>query len=407
MRIKQARIFEKALNLEALKYCSNCFPPDALPEESGYLVVGLELTAGAPRFTPLKKVSLRRPDNSAWLPNSVETLGAVRSSRRSQIGFVCGYGAVRTFGGPFQIRPELEKQENEWVLSLFDNDAWLVNPEVLTKLIRGDTSGVEKLAPSKISGELLSDVRQGLKHLLPSVETIFDKGDADLKLNETPLRFEELSDGYRSLLALIGHLLRCSLNLRDWKQDPTQIHGVILIDEIDLHLHPAWQVHVAQDFLKAFPNLQLLASTHSPLVVAALKKEDIMVMRHEADGKISSTRPELDPQGLGISGVLTTVFDLSTTIDQPTLEKINERLSLHSRRSELQGEERKKYEDLTNDLMRLGFNREFSDPYFEQFAVAMAKRHEMVVEKLTPEQKRELEEYADRLLSDLMEGNDE
>ena len=246
-----------------------------------------------------------------------------------------------------------------------------------------------------------------LSHLLTEVETFLGEGDNDLELNEVELRFGELSDGYRSLLAMMGHLFRCSLKAQDWDKNPVEVDGMALIDEIDLHLHPAWQYHVVGDFLRAFPNLQLITSTHSPLVVGALKRENVHVMRLEEDGGITLDHPEIDPQGLGVAGTLTSAFDLSSTIDQPTLDKINRRLLLHSRRGQLSEQEEREYQQLTNELAVLGFNREFSDPYFERFAVAMAKRHEVALGKLTPEERRELDEYANRLVGDIMKGDDE
>jgi hypothetical protein len=93
------------------------------------------------------------------------------------------------------------------------------------------------------------------------------------------------------------------------------------------------------------------------------------------------------------------MFDLSSTIDQPTLDKISRRLLLYSKRAKWTKEEELEYAELADDLAKLGFNREFSDPYFEQFAVALAKRHKAALEKLTPKEKLDLNEYADRLLA--------
>lgn len=102
-----------------------------------------------------------------------------------------------------------------------------------------------------------------------------DGGDNDIELNGTNLRFGELSDGYRSLLALLGHLLRSVLTVCDCKNDLDSVKGIALVDEIDLHLHPEWQKHVVHDFRNTFPEFQLITSTHSPLVVGALDASSI------------------------------------------------------------------------------------------------------------------------------------
>ena len=275
--------------------------PDSLPGEVGYFAVGLQIVTGSLRFSPIPKddLAIKRPNRpAASLVNSAEHLGALRSVGLTQFGFVSGYGAVRTFSvGSAAHQAELKKPENEWVRSLFKPDTWLVSPEVFTELVRGDASDLEGPPSSALPPALVETLRGALKHLVSEAETFFSESDNDLRLNRTDLRFGELSDGYRSLLALMGHLLRCSLKVRNWKDDPTQIGGIALIDEMDLHLHPAWQSHVVGDFHRAFPNIQLIASTHSPLVIAALRREAVLIMRCEEDGSTTVDHPELDPQG--------------------------------------------------------------------------------------------------------------
>ena len=251
----------------------------------------------------------------------------------------------------------------------------------------------------------MKHLRYPLNHLASEVEAYYDEGESDLRLNNINLRFEELSDGYRSLMALTGHLVRCALAARI-EGDPTELHGIALIDEMDIHLHPTWQTHVISDFQNAFPNLQLIVSTHAPLIIGALKKEEVLVLRREKSGAIVLKHPEYDPQGLGAAGILTSAFDLSTTIDQPTLDKINRHLFLFSQMqmqaTPLSEKEQKEYKDLTDELARLGFNHEYSDPYFKQFCIVMYKYHKAALGKLTPEEKRELDEYAYNLIADIM-----
>jgi small GTP-binding protein len=387
--------------------------PDALPAEVGYFAVGLQITLGSSRFAslPRSEMTIRRPSHATRLPdqqagplpNSAEFLGLLRSDSIEQFGFVSGYGAVRAFGeSRFALQAELKKRENEWVLSLFKPEAPLVNPEVFTKLIRGDTSNIEESPHGGLPDSLIETLGTSLKHLFPDVDTFFREGDNDLQLNGTSLRFGELSDGYRSLFALMGHLLRCALRLCNWNDNPSQIDGIALIDEIDLHLHPTWQHHVVQDFRKTFRNIQLIASTHSPLVVGALKRDDVFIMRREEDGSIRVDHPEFDPQGLGVAGILTSIFDLNSTIDQPTLDKINRRLELHSQREKWEQKDEREYAELSDELAKLGFNRALTDPYFERFATAMAKRHRAALEKLTPDEKTRLDEYADHLIDEIM-----
>ena len=124
-------------------------------------------------------------------------------------------------------------------------------------------------------------------------------------------------------------------------------------------------------------------------------------MRRGETGHVTVQLPDSDPQGLGAAGIFREYYDLSTTIDQPTLDKITRRVLLHARRQQWSEQDRRDYKKLTDDLSMLGFNREFSDPYFAQFAAAMARRHEATLRKLTPKEKAELDDYADTVLIEL------
>lgn len=90
--------------------------------------------------------------------------------------------------------------------------------------------------------------------------------------NDESLPFNLLSDGVRCTLAMVMEIaFRCYLlNPHLGKDAPLKTNGVVLIDEIDLHLHPSWQIHVLNDFRKAFPEIQFIVSTHAPLVVSRL-----------------------------------------------------------------------------------------------------------------------------------------
>lgn len=90
--------------------------------------------------------------------------------------------------------------------------------------------------------------------------------------NDESLPFNLLSDGVRCTLAMVMEIaFRCYLlNPHLGEDAPLKTNGVVLIDEIDLHLHPSWQIHVLNDFRKAFPEIQFIVSTHAPLVVSRL-----------------------------------------------------------------------------------------------------------------------------------------
>lgn len=104
---------------------------------------------------------------------------------------------------------------------------------------------------------------------ISSKEVLFRDG------NGNDVRIEDLSDGYRSILSLTFELIRQLAQVYGedavFSEDSTEVlcEGVVLIDEIDAHLHPTWQRRIGLWFRKHFPNIQFLVSTHSPLICQA------------------------------------------------------------------------------------------------------------------------------------------
>ena len=110
-------------------------------------------------------------------------------------------------------------------------------------------------------------------------------------VNREPLAFHSdgrtfpvrlLSDGVRNMLAMAADMaFRCSqLNPEFGENVANKTPGVVLIDEIDMHLHPEWQHSVLSRLMSVFPKIQFLVSTHSPEVISTFKKEHIRVVKH-------------------------------------------------------------------------------------------------------------------------------
>lgn len=92
--------------------------------------------------------------------------------------------------------------------------------------------------------------------------------------------FSNLSDGYRNMIAMVGDLAyKCAvLNPQLGRAALTETHGVVLIDELDLHLHPTWQRRVIEDLRRTFPKIQFICTTHSPFLVQSLRSGEELVM---------------------------------------------------------------------------------------------------------------------------------
>jgi len=100
------------------------------------------------------------------------------------------------------------------------------------------------------------------------------------------LKVSQLSDGIRNILALVGDIAyRCyKLNAHMGEAAPQRTQGIVMIDEVDMHLHPSWRQTVLTELTTAFPKLQFIVTTHSPQVLSTVKRENIRVLGQDANG---------------------------------------------------------------------------------------------------------------------------
>ena len=106
-----------------------------------------------------------------------------------------------------------------------------------------------------------------------------DDGEDKVALNlEREIIFlHQFSDGQRVLFGLIGDIARRLLLLNDVSDTPFDGRGIVLIDEIELHLHPSWQQKIILILRDSFPNLQFIATTHSPHILSTVDKNSIFI----------------------------------------------------------------------------------------------------------------------------------
>jgi len=136
------------------------------------------------------------------------------------------------------------------------------------------------------------------------------------------LKVEQLSHGIRNMLAMIADIAyRCVLlNSHSGADAALKSHGVVMIDEVDMHLHPQWQQTVVDGLIRAFPNIQFIVTTHSPQVLTTVKKESVRLLKEKMDsgsGKPSLVveMPEIQPKGTASSDVLAWLMDIDPVPD--------------------------------------------------------------------------------------------
>ena len=125
------------------------------------------------------------------------------------------------------------------------------------------------------------------------------------------LPLSSLSDGVRNMIALVADIARrCATLNPDFAEDSTrQTPGILLVDEVDMHLHPRWQQLVVGLLQQAFPSVQMVFTTHSPHVLSTIDADSIRVIVLDgASAKIHS--PTYQTQGMESASVLSTVMDV-------------------------------------------------------------------------------------------------
>ena len=149
---------------------------------------------------------------------------------------------------------------------------------------------------------------------------------------ETERAFDQLSDGYRSMIALVVDFARrlalahAAVDMRQGVS-PLDGPGILLVDEIDVHLHPGWQYHVLADLRRCFPNVQMIITTHSAELITGVDARDVYILQDTENGPEIHT-PEYQTAGWGTPQVNAGVMSVSNTPALP-INRVDEELRAH------------------------------------------------------------------------------
>lgn len=159
-------------------------------------------------------------------------------------------------------------------------------------------------------------------HLIDSQRFEMDVLGEDGKRIRVPATW--LSQGYQSIIAWIADVVGQILLEYGEVVSASDMEGVVLVDEIDLHLHPTWQVHLIPALKKVFPCLQFIATTHSPMVLPALTADEVYLLSRDGAGSVVATRADRSPALLTGSEILESFFEIRTLYPNDLGDKANE-----------------------------------------------------------------------------------
>jgi hypothetical protein len=259
--------------------------------------------------------------------------------------------------------------------------------EKLTELKEhvGDSYRFFRFLEGAYIADLLEDLRIFVRH-----------GQADGLMT-----FEQLSEGELQLLTVLG-LMRLT----------HQDECLFLLDEPDTHLNPLWKLRYferIEQVLKQEPegsikgDSQIIITTHDPMMIGSLRKEQVRTLRPARNGSVDLVQPQVDPQGMGIAGLLKSeLFGLRSTVDSETMRRLDRRNLLYAKGDERTNEETAEMQRLSEELSELGFARDFKDPYYALFIQKMAQHTQFHQPSLTPEQRAEQDAIAEKIISEVL-----
>ena len=307
----------------------------------------------------------------------------------------CGYGPFRRLSGGSEFANTIVAKGRRAAryVTLFREDAAETNAaEWLMSLHNESRDGYAE------STKALECVRSALKDKLfpESVQLLVDSKRVQLKRTgqQDAFAFQDLSDGYRSMLSLSVDVLRWLTKAFPNDAAVMNNSGVVLIDELDTHLHPKWQREIGFWLKEKFPNIQFIIATHSPFLAQVTEEgtADPLDMRVSSNIKLVATTDgvtaipaqenahALSPEQI-LQGEL---FNMNSVLSPP-IELKRQKLSALSRKqstSNLDAQEQKEFAELSDELNRLPIGASLDERLNESAIHSAVERSKLKIENL-------------------------
>ena len=224
---------------------------------------------------------------------------------------------------------------------------WIVNMQLRAEGDTRDSERYRRLSDSFF--QLMDDVTPGVRLSFSDIDR--KSWQVMVKTDDGVVPLDLISQGMAAIFMWVGTLLERMYEIYADSQEPEQEPALVLIDEIGAHMHPEWQQALVPMLREKFPNLQVIATTHSPLIVANAGPEEVLLLhREDESGQIGLERMDSSFQGWRADQVLTgPAFQLETTLGYKTRRLQDEYAELlgKSRRSKA---EEKRFQQLAGEL---------------------------------------------------------
>jgi hypothetical protein len=279
-------------------------PPNILLRSTLNLDPDKRVLGGGSDYIPGHSPVMFRPFSPGgtriYHPHVPDPLGAARS-RGLADWFVAGYGPSRLLPAAGRAarlsEPTLDRLRPLFGESLIGTGFIELLGEELGR------SFAKVLQSVFVAGGLLPHVtalelrgRGGIRSARDLVEAQrFEMDLLDTKGERIRVPATWLSQGYQSLIAWLADLVGQILLEAGEPVEAADMEGLVLVDEIDVHLHPTWQVRLIPALKKVFPRLQFIATTHSPMVLPSLAADEVYLLTQDADGNVKAAPSTRSP----------------------------------------------------------------------------------------------------------------
>ncbi|QDK80967.1 AAA family ATPase [Spirosoma sp. KCTC 42546] len=224
--------------------------------------------------------------------------------------------------GPSRLQIQSKMSQNEvaekstTTYGLFNPDGILLNIE--SKLIEWHLEKNERLEQVKgLFKEVIPHLADIIvqKNKQDDYEVLYvERAEQDETTTFDPVPFNQLAAGFRSIIGLIGDLLIRFIRKQPHVKQLGDLAGIVLIDELENHLHPKWQYQLPTLLSKVFPNIQFIAATHSVIPILGAPKNSVFLKLDRSKAKgITVERIDIDIANLLPNSILTSpIFDMDT-----------------------------------------------------------------------------------------------
>ena len=176
---------------------------------------------------------------------------------------------------------------------------------------------------TKKEGISLQKAIELLENLLENeVSIIIEDDEVLFKERNTGVTFTQLADGYKTVMIWMTDLLSRLMEDQPHAQKTEDFRGIVLVDELDLLLHPNWALRIMTKLRKHFPNIQFIISTHSPVLLLGASKDAIFYKVYKEEGNTCVSHPMKKLSGLTANALLTSpLWQLDAFTTKGTREK--------------------------------------------------------------------------------------